>query len=132
MRNPKDFNEVVCITFLLCFFIYGSIAFIGYLMYGNEVEQEITLNMAHSGGSLSLISTWMTGLGQITKFTMALIPCISYILHFSCLNMASVAGLFEQIIKPVAKLECNKFHKINTTNYLDPASHDKHNSCASV
>ncbi|KAM0936786.1 putative amino acid transporter, transmembrane domain-containing protein [Dioscorea sansibarensis] len=45
MKNKAQFSKVMVLYFVLCTINYASMAVIGYLMYGIEVQSQITLNL---------------------------------------------------------------------------------------
>ncbi|KAJ6842140.1 vacuolar amino acid transporter 1-like isoform X2 [Iris pallida] len=45
MEERTRFPKVLVISFVLCTFNYGLVAVLGYLMYGDEVESQVTLNL---------------------------------------------------------------------------------------
>ena len=48
LSNQKDYNAVLNTSYLVCFTFYTSIAMLGYLMYGVNVDEEITFNIMNS------------------------------------------------------------------------------------
>ncbi|XP_061350004.1 amino acid transporter AVT1J-like isoform X2 [Gastrolobium bilobum] len=45
MRNKSQFSNVLFVCFLLCTLGYAAAAILGYLMFGEEVESQVTLNL---------------------------------------------------------------------------------------
>ena len=48
LSNQEDYNAVLNTSYLVCFTFYTSIAILGYLMYGVNVDEEITFNIMNS------------------------------------------------------------------------------------
>ena len=83
LSNQKDYNAVLNTSYLVCFTFYTSIAILGYLMYGVNVDEEITFNIMNSvkGKSVSQISksvanlaTWLVAVNPCTKFGLTMNP----------------------------------------------------------
>lgn len=45
MENPKKYNHMVNITYIITAVIYSLMAIIGYLMFGQETLQEVKQNI---------------------------------------------------------------------------------------
>ncbi|GLJ50693.1 hypothetical protein SUGI_1080040 [Cryptomeria japonica] len=45
MKDRQQFSSVMILCFIVCTFLYGSIAVLGYLMFGNELLSQVTLNL---------------------------------------------------------------------------------------
>lgn len=99
MASSTSYESAVDVTFIFCMLIYGAIASCGYLMYGKSLNPEITLNFAKDD-IFNLIATWATVLNPITKFTMALIPCmyVPFPDDFFNSSFFSVANIIERIV----------------------------------
>ena len=83
LSNQEDYNAVLNTSYLVCFTFYTSIAILGYLMYGVNVDEEITFNIMNSvkGKSVSQISksvanlaTWLVAVNPCTKFGLTMNP----------------------------------------------------------
>lgn len=48
LANQNDYNAVLNTSYFVCFIFYTSIAILGYLMYGINVDEEITFNIMES------------------------------------------------------------------------------------
>ncbi|AED92135.1 Transmembrane amino acid transporter family protein [Arabidopsis thaliana] len=71
----KLFSNVMIICFTICTFIYASVAVLGYLMYGSDVESQITLNLPTDKLS-SKVAIWTTLVNPIAKFALMVTPII--------------------------------------------------------
>ena len=65
--------QVLLISFALCTFFYTVMAVMGYTMYGDEIENQITLNLPDSLWA-SRIAIWTTVVNPITKYAITLTP----------------------------------------------------------
>jgi len=45
MTNKHQFSNVLLVCFIIITVGYASMAIIGYLMFGDEVESQVTLNL---------------------------------------------------------------------------------------
>ncbi|VVB14560.1 unnamed protein product [Arabis nemorensis] len=73
MKNKRQFSNVMVICFTICTFIYASVAILGYLMYGSNVESQITLNLPTDKLS-SKVAIWTTLVNPIAKFALMVTP----------------------------------------------------------
>ncbi|XP_047323958.1 amino acid transporter AVT1I-like isoform X2 [Impatiens glandulifera] len=72
MANPRQLRKVLVIGFTVTAVVYMLMATAGYLMYGNEVESQITLNLPTKSVS-----------GEIAIYTTLMIPVSRYALMMS-------------------------------------------------
>ncbi|KAL1205922.1 Amino acid transporter AVT1J [Cardamine amara subsp. amara] len=75
MKNKRQFSNVMVICFTICTFIYASVAILGYLMYGSNVESQITLNLPTNKLS-SKVAICTTLVNPIAKFALMVTPII--------------------------------------------------------
>jgi vesicular inhibitory amino acid transporter len=80
MDQPKQYNAMLDVSYMVCFTIYGSVAALGYLMYGTSTLKEITLNITSDTGASDLvqmiarIATFFIVINPITKFGLTMNP----------------------------------------------------------
>lgn len=78
MRDQTQFSSVLLVCFSLCTVSYASMAIIGYLMFGSELQSQITLNLPTKGVSAKVaICTAM--LNPIAKYALMLKPIVDSI-----------------------------------------------------
>jgi vesicular inhibitory amino acid transporter len=73
MSEKKEYPSVVNWAFAVSTFLYLGISVAGFIMFGHEVKQEITLNL--NPGFLSHAAIMMTVINPISKFALTLNPC---------------------------------------------------------
>lgn len=86
MRHPKKFNNCCNVTFLSCLHLNLLVAVMGYLMFGNHVEDSLTKSLMGNKDLPSFINPLLClflGLLPISKLSLVVRPIISvYEKHF--------------------------------------------------
>uniref|UniRef100_A0A0C9RLT3 TSA: Wollemia nobilis Ref_Wollemi_Transcript_11976_1986 transcribed RNA sequence n=1 Tax=Wollemia nobilis TaxID=56998 RepID=A0A0C9RLT3_9CONI len=73
MNDHRQFYWVLILCFIVCTLIYGSIAVMGYLMFGNHLLSQVTLNLPR-GKVASKVAIYTTLINPFTKYALTLTP----------------------------------------------------------
>ncbi|XP_043724890.1 amino acid transporter AVT1I-like [Telopea speciosissima] len=73
MKDRSQFPKVLVICFILCTLNYGSMAVLGYLMYGEGLKSQVTLNLP-VGKISSKIAIYTTLVNPFTKYAIMITP----------------------------------------------------------
>ncbi|WVY94403.1 hypothetical protein V8G54_033491 [Vigna mungo] len=76
MRDKTQFSRVLSTCFSVCTLGYAAAGVLGYLMFGQEVESQVTLNLPTSKFS-SHVAIFTTLVNPITKYALMLTPVIN-------------------------------------------------------
>ncbi|KAB1211600.1 Vacuolar amino acid transporter 1 [Morella rubra] len=76
MINKRQFPSVLLLCFTLCTVSYASMAVLGYLMFGSEVQSQITLNLPTDKLS-SRVAIYTTLVIPITKYALIVTPIVN-------------------------------------------------------
>ncbi|XP_012857439.1 PREDICTED: vacuolar amino acid transporter 1 [Erythranthe guttata] len=73
MADKTKFTKALLICFLICVALYGSAATMGFLMFGESTQSQITLNLPpHTIGSK--IALWTTVINPLSKYALLMNP----------------------------------------------------------
>lgn len=78
MRNQRQFTKVLLLCFLFCTITYSAMAVFGYLMFGSEVQSQITLNLPTNKIS-SKVAIYTTLVNPISKYALMVTPIVNAI-----------------------------------------------------
>ncbi|XP_020535875.1 amino acid transporter AVT1E isoform X2 [Jatropha curcas] len=73
MKEPSSFTSVLIVSFIFCWFMYTAVAICGFLMFGNSIKSQYTLNMPVELMA-SKIAVWTAVVNPITKYALTLTP----------------------------------------------------------
>ncbi|KAI3507411.1 hypothetical protein L1887_22396 [Cichorium endivia] len=73
MKEPSRFPSTVLISFSIGFVLYTAVGVFGYLMFGDDIKSQFTLNMP-SHYLTSKIAAWTVVVTPVTKFALTLTP----------------------------------------------------------
>ncbi|CAO2183457.1 unnamed protein product [Urochloa humidicola] len=76
MRNNKHFSKVLLVSSVLCSLNYGLTAVLGYMIYGDDVESQVTLNLP-SGKLYTKVAIVMTLVNPLAKYALLAAPITS-------------------------------------------------------
>ncbi|GMY13656.1 amino acid transporter AVT1I-like [Fagus crenata] len=78
MRSKSQFSNVLLLCFTLCTISYASMAVFGYLMFGSNVQSQITLNLPTEKLS-SRVAICTTLVNPIAKYALMVTPVVNAI-----------------------------------------------------
>ncbi|CAI8606841.1 unnamed protein product [Vicia faba] len=73
MTDTKQFSKVVLVCFVISTIIYGTIAILGYMMFGDNLKSQITLNLPKNTISTK-IAIYSTVINPFTKYAIEISP----------------------------------------------------------
>ncbi|XP_075659355.1 amino acid transporter AVT1I-like isoform X1 [Castanea sativa] len=76
MNNKRQFSNVLLVCFTLCTISYASMAVFGYLMFGSNVQSQITLNLP-IGKLSSRVAIYTTLVNPIAKYALMVTPLVN-------------------------------------------------------
>lgn len=82
MRNPKQADRVCEVAYGIAMLVYVAVGVFGYLMYGSNVSDEVSRDLARTGPPLlAKIAVWMVALNPLTKIALGVRPLADLIFH---------------------------------------------------
>ncbi|KAI8533976.1 hypothetical protein RHMOL_Rhmol10G0052700 [Rhododendron molle] len=78
MENKKQFSKVLLLCFLFCTVTYASMAVAGFLMFGSNVQSQITLNLPTKTFS-SKVAIYTTLVNPVAKYALMVTPIVNAI-----------------------------------------------------
>ncbi|XVE68142.1 hypothetical protein DITRI_Ditri09bG0045600 [Diplodiscus trichospermus] len=78
MKKRHQFSNVLIVCFVLVTICYASMAILGYLMFGSDVQSQITLNLPTSKLS-SRVAIYTTLVNPISKYALMVTPIVNAI-----------------------------------------------------
>ncbi|CAI9276975.1 unnamed protein product [Lactuca saligna] len=75
MRDQRQFKKVLLLCFIFCTITYSSMAILGYLMFGSNLNSQITLNLPTDKLS-SRIAICTTLVNPIAKYALMVTPIV--------------------------------------------------------
>ncbi|XP_020099134.1 vacuolar amino acid transporter 1-like [Ananas comosus] len=78
MRVKNHFSKVLLISSVLCTLNYGLTAILGYLMYGEDLQSQVTLNLP-TGKIYTKIAIYTTLINPLTKYALVVSPIMTAI-----------------------------------------------------
>ncbi|KAL3694632.1 hypothetical protein R1sor_008283 [Riccia sorocarpa] len=73
MRNRDQFSKVLVVCFTLVTVLYGGMAVVGYTMFGEDAESQVTLNLPRALIS-SRVAIWIVLVNPFAKFALTITP----------------------------------------------------------
>ncbi|PKA63143.1 Lysine histidine transporter 1 [Apostasia shenzhenica] len=73
MTEQAQFSKVLIVCFILCTTLYAGVASAGFLMFGESIKSQFTLNMPHQYMS-SKIAICTTVVNPLTKYALTMTP----------------------------------------------------------
>ncbi|KAF9270392.1 hypothetical protein L218DRAFT_31509 [Marasmius fiardii PR-910] len=77
MANPEDFDSMINWAFIVATSIYTLIGYVGYLMFGESISDEISMDLLKTPGYnpyLNEVALWMLVVSPLSKFALTTQP----------------------------------------------------------
>ncbi|XP_059645286.1 amino acid transporter AVT1I-like [Cornus florida] len=98
MKDKRQFPKVLLVCYVLSTISYGSMAIIGYLMYGENLMSQVTLNLPTRSIS-SKIAIYTTLINPITKYAIIVTPIATALeATFPFKNSRSISLLIRTVL----------------------------------
>ncbi|XP_003566840.1 amino acid transporter AVT1I [Brachypodium distachyon] len=78
MKKKKDFPKVLLISSVLCSLNYALTAVLGYLLYGADVQPQVTLNLP-TGKTYTKVAILTTLINPLAKYALVIQPIVEAI-----------------------------------------------------
>ncbi|RZC60855.1 hypothetical protein C5167_022612 [Papaver somniferum] len=85
MKDKRQFSKVLLLCFVLCTISYGTMAVLGYLMFGENIKSQVTLNLPIDKLS-SKVAIYTTLVTPIAKYALMATPIVNAIESSSGIN----------------------------------------------
>eukprot|EP00250_Pteridium_aquilinum_P019147 c24318_g1_i2 orf=731-2329(+) len=73
MKDRTKFSHVLVVCFIICSLIYGSIAVLGFLMFGDDIKSQVTLNLPR-GNLGTKVAIFATLVNPFAKYALTVTP----------------------------------------------------------
>jgi len=114
MENKRSYKPLLGITYLLTTFVYVSFGVCGYLAFGEETQQIITLNMGASGFTAAVKLSLCVGL--YFTFPLMTVPVTEVLEQMLCKNGMKNVALSRGLLSCVL-VACCSFIAIYVSNF---------------